>query len=861
MITQDLGIATAYGYAKSKGYTGTEEEFAELMADYAEVGQRAEDAADSALESKTAAQTAATTATNKASEATTAATTATTKAGEASTSASTAASAKDTAVSASQTATTKATEATTAAATATSAATTATTAKDDAVSAKTAAQTAQTGAETAAASVEASAAQIATNTEDIESLKSDLTSTLDQNPTKNLFDKNTLTDNLLIDEEGVESQSVAYITSDYIKLPVKAAMISSVGTASTTYKYRIAVYDKNKVWKYRQLGSTDDYVLYADTRYIPTSDEYYYIRISFEKSRGTDFNTVQVEVGTVKTSYVPHLMPLDYYGRIRTEEVNTELSGDVGIINGKMGTMSEEYGVNLFDPTQLIKNTLIDEEGVATPSNIYDSSDFIPIPASAKVIRAFSYTGTPTYRIAFYDSSKNFLFRNTAAYALWEDGYAFNITSACAYARISAENENNPTATVDPFYLVFANGNTMPEFIPYLSAIDLTARNNIFKNGSVEHLKDYEKTSGAASGLTFAWNGNTCTVKGRSATSIAFNTIVDTRAELPAWMQAGQTLYANVKTTNVNIRFNLAWYLSGGGNKYDYIAKDSFVTVPSDAIGVIIRLSIPNGTAVGSATITANLYSAGTNPYLSKVTDRVINEFERRVGTVDDATTPMLTIIDDDGNSKFYTDLYPIAVEKNVPIAAAIPYTFMGIANHVTQAQVLEMYANGIEIVSHTYSHMTTTTATEREYERDYQKAKNNYSLLGIKTDLLVYAGGSANSANAQEAAKRVYIGAFNSGNENTNFSDKNDKYNLERYGITDSTVADRIDGTDLNELKALIDSVKQTGGWMVWMTHTSGAYWSDTMKQNIADAIDYAITQGVAIVTASHGFRKYFGV
>ena len=37
MITQDLGIATAYGYAKSKGYTGTEAEFAELMASYADV--------------------------------------------------------------------------------------------------------------------------------------------------------------------------------------------------------------------------------------------------------------------------------------------------------------------------------------------------------------------------------------------------------------------------------------------------------------------------------------------------------------------------------------------------------------------------------------------------------------------------------------------------------------------------------------------------------------------------------------------------------------------------------------------------------------------------------------------------------
>lgn len=41
-ITRDLGIVTAYGYALSKGYTGTEEEFAILMADYADVADIAE---------------------------------------------------------------------------------------------------------------------------------------------------------------------------------------------------------------------------------------------------------------------------------------------------------------------------------------------------------------------------------------------------------------------------------------------------------------------------------------------------------------------------------------------------------------------------------------------------------------------------------------------------------------------------------------------------------------------------------------------------------------------------------------------------------------------------------------------------
>lgn len=182
VITKDLGAATAYAYAVEKGYTGTEAEFAELMADYANVGQRAEDAADSALESKSAAQTAAQTATNKASEATQAAQTATTKATEAQADADAAALDASQAMSAASTATSKATEATTAAATAVSSKDAAVSANTAAQSAKTAAQTAQQGAETARDAVQSSAAQIATNAEDITQLKeefSDITSGTD----------------------------------------------------------------------------------------------------------------------------------------------------------------------------------------------------------------------------------------------------------------------------------------------------------------------------------------------------------------------------------------------------------------------------------------------------------------------------------------------------------------------------------------------------------------------------------------------------------------------------------------------------------------------------------------------------------
>ena len=200
-VVKDLGAVSAYAYAVEKGYTGTEAEFAELMADYAEVGQRAEDAAESALNSKTAAQTAATTATNKASEATTAAQTATTKAGEASQSASNA-----------------------------------NTAKEEAAMAKTAAETAQGKAEDAQAAAERVAESISSDysqlSEDVSDLKEDLSamSTATSSDVGKALKAKTVTDGKVTEWEFGEAGSTIEL-DDTLTSPTKAAQAKAVGDA------------------------------------------------------------------------------------------------------------------------------------------------------------------------------------------------------------------------------------------------------------------------------------------------------------------------------------------------------------------------------------------------------------------------------------------------------------------------------------------------------------------------------------------------------------------------------------------------------------------------------------------------------
>lgn len=189
VVVKDLGIATAYGYAVSKGFTGTEQEFAQLMASYGSVAQQAAASAAAAAQSADAASASASAASGVMADvdeametlevlrdnAQAAASTATDSASAAVSSAQSAAgsatSAAASADSASTSATTAAASATAAGSSATSAASAMTAAQTaqgqaeiaqtGAVSAKTAAQAAQAAAETAQAAAESAIADMA----------------------------------------------------------------------------------------------------------------------------------------------------------------------------------------------------------------------------------------------------------------------------------------------------------------------------------------------------------------------------------------------------------------------------------------------------------------------------------------------------------------------------------------------------------------------------------------------------------------------------------------------------------------------------------------------------------------------------
>ena len=155
-MSRFIGNVSAYAYAVEQGYTGTEEEFATLMASYATVAEEAAESASSAGASATSASASAGTASTKASEASASATQADTKASQASASATQASASATSASQSASTATTKASEASASASTASTkaseasaSASTASSKASEASQSASDANTAKTGAQTA----------------------------------------------------------------------------------------------------------------------------------------------------------------------------------------------------------------------------------------------------------------------------------------------------------------------------------------------------------------------------------------------------------------------------------------------------------------------------------------------------------------------------------------------------------------------------------------------------------------------------------------------------------------------------------------------------------------------------------------
>lgn len=362
---------------------------------------------------------------------------------------------------------------------------------------------------------------------------------------------------------------------------------------------------------------------------------------------------------------------------------------------------------------------------------------------------------------------------------------------------------------------------------------------NIATLETVGNVCPFRDSGGSSNGVELAvLNNNAYRIVG-TATAYTTFSVFNGVTSFPDGMSAGKTYRMLFNTPNLGVTILLNYYdQEGNSQTIGTFTKDSDFSIPVGALGFRMRITVSNNT-VCNYIIRPQIYA-----YTTLSGARTIKNKNAQ---------PMLSIIYDDGKSMFKEYILPIIESKNVPIATAImPESIGSISYLMSWEDVQDCYSRGAEILEHviTHSEEEWNAMGTQAISKLYLSSRNAIFAHGLHTpNVFVFAGASANHAVCRNAAMRIFNGAFNAGGGAINQYGNIDPYSINRYATDPMTLA---------QLKSLIDDLVTSGtGWMVWTRHND----SSTVAQNtqdLADAIDYALSKGVPIVTVERGLAEY---
>lgn len=354
-------------------------------------------------------------------------------------------------------------------------------------------------------------------------------------------------------------------------------------------------------------------------------------------------------------------------------------------------------------------------------------------------------------------------------------------------------------------------------------------------------------------GLTYVSDGTgRYTVSGTTSASSHLD-LYNNSSKLPAGMFPNGRYRLRFDPDNITFSFAVKFHTTAWGTN-TYYTKDADFTIPADAVGIQLSLyKVGSGAEVPEITVKPEIYDADSLAYVINK-DTSANARKKPM---------MLTIIDDDGNAKYYNDVLPIAINKSVPISSAIPVESVGTGSKMTWSQIDEAIASGCEVLSHSYHHWdgsnaSDMSATEDQIATDFQKAKNILAQHGIYNNIHVFNGSTGGVPKFVEASKRVYKCDFRPSGNAIVGNDITLPYNIPRYSVTDC-----FNSTNYSTMTGYVDDLVAAGeGWIIFMMHTSDPAWdSNSSPTYLSNLIDYVKSEGIDIVTAECGVRTYFGI
>lgn len=227
---------------------------------------------------------------------------------------------------------------------------------------------------------------------------------------------------------------------------------------------------------------------------------------------------------------------------------------------------------------------------------------------------------------------------------------------------------------------------------------------------------------------------------------------------------------------------------------------------------------------------------------------------------------PILIFIDDDTTKYAYQNWRSLAREKGINISMACITGKIGTDGYMTLEQLKEMYSAGDEVLCHGKDSWTITpnhSDKENELKEQLYDSRqwiiDNGFIRNEGYNILVYPQGNTGTIDVQLRAKQIARRWFKYGVNA--FSNE-----FLKQGVFDSYNIPRITGDNQTSsyLTGKLDEVIGCNGIMVVLSHSAhmvdqdgGSY--ETWKQRYSDLIDYALANGVEIMTLGEAM-KYRG-
>lgn len=225
-------------------------------------------------------------------------------------------------------------------------------------------------------------------------------------------------------------------------------------------------------------------------------------------------------------------------------------------------------------------------------------------------------------------------------------------------------------------------------------------------------------------------------------------------------------------------------------------------------------------------------------------------------------TKGAISIIDDDGAVKAFTELYPFCVNKNIPFGAAVITSRIDKnATHLTSKQLREMQNSGmVEIMSHSYSHVgMDSTVSYAEKEIQMRQSQEDLMRYGCAAHGMVLPNGKFDDDTIFLSSANfhcTYHFPSTVGVEYINEVGKMQNHYIQRISFDqtgDKTYADR-----LEIYKNIIDVVVSKNAWLVITVHMSGYEWKPDSFQLLGEIVDYANVSGVKFLLPKNAFECF---